>query len=85
VVWVGYVQHCVKNSDLARAAMLVVVTVVAMVSLFELIDCDDLISGNGLSQRLVPRAAILKVHALEEGMAEFVDQAERDAYPARTE
>jgi hypothetical protein len=80
-VWVGYVQHCVKESILTRAAVLVVVTVVAMVSLPPLIDCHDLVFGNWLSKRLVPRTPVFKVQALEEGMAEPVDQAEGDANP----
>jgi hypothetical protein len=66
-------EHRVKVSAQARAAVLVVVTVVAMVSLPTLIDRDDLVLGNRLSERLVPRPAVLNVQALEEGMAEPVD------------
>jgi len=61
--------------------MLVVMTVMTMVSLSPLIDYHDRVSGNWLSQRLVPRTAIRKVHALEERMAELVNQAKGDAYP----
>ena len=66
-------KHCVKASAPARAAMLVVVTMVAMVSLPPLIDRDDLVLGNRPSERLVSRAAVLVVQALEEGMAEPVN------------
>jgi hypothetical protein len=59
--------------------MLVVVTIVAMVSLSPLIDGDDLLFGDWLSKRLVPRTALFKVQALEEGTPEPVDKAEDDA------
>jgi hypothetical protein len=58
------------------SAVLVVVAVVAMVAMVPfppLIDRDDRVLGNWRSERLVPRAAVFKVHALEEGMAESVD------------
>jgi len=63
----------VKASAPARAAVLVVVTMVAMVSLPSLIDRDDLVLGNRLSEWLISRASIFKVQALEEGMAEPVN------------
>jgi hypothetical protein len=66
---------------LARAAVLVVVTVVAMVSLSSLVNHDDRVFRNRLSKRLVSRTAVFKVQALEEGMAEPIDQAEGDATP----
>ena len=54
------------------AATLVVATMVAMVALPPLIDRDDLVLENGLGDRLVPRAPVLEVQALEEGTAKPV-------------
>ena len=62
-----------KASVRPTAAVLVVVTVVAMVSLPPLIDRHDRVPWNWLSERPIPWATILKVQALEEGMADPVD------------
>jgi hypothetical protein len=56
-----------------NAAVLVVVTVVAMVALPPLIDGDDRVLGHWLSERPIPRATALEVQSLEEGPAEPVD------------
>jgi hypothetical protein len=63
------------------AAVLVVVTVVAMVSLSPLIYCNYRVFRDRLSKWFVPRAAVVKVPALGKGMAKPVDQAEGDANP----
>ena len=65
----------------AWAAALVVVTMVAMVALPPLIDRDYLVLGNGLGERPIPLAAVLDVHALEEGTAKPVDQEEGQGNP----
>ena len=61
------------HSVRALTSALVVVTVVAMVALPPLIDCDNLIFGDRLGEWLVPRTAILEVHALEERTAKPVN------------
>jgi hypothetical protein len=61
------------HSVRASASALVVVTVVAMVALPPLIDRDYLVLENRLGEWLIPRAAVLEVHTLEERTAKPVN------------
>ena len=73
---IGYVSpphDLVSARTVPALAVLVVVAMVAMVPFPPLIDRHDLVLGNWRSERPVPRAAVLKVHAFEERTAEPVD------------